>query len=116
MQIKTTIKKKAKKFGTNKKVKILNDICEICRGILHDDDINIYSDLYDFGADSLLLAQLARETNQYLSNYVKDNQLNFDVIFRNFLSEPKISSLGNILDEININKSAEKEKEKTSVN
>lgn len=76
---------------------IFKDICCLARDILHDDRIQVNSDLYEFGADSLLLAQLARRISEILYKN-ENNKLDFDIIFRQLLSKPNISDLKDIIN------------------
>lgn len=66
----------------NKKV---NQLCNIARKLLGSENISPDADLYSYGADSLLLAQLAREIIDSFSVSIEDSKLRFDEIYRSLL-------------------------------
>lgn len=75
---------------------LLRSICGLARNTLKNDEVNIYSDLYECGADSLLLAQMANEIKELLYNE-GNNKIDYDMIFRQLLSKPRISDLLEII-------------------
>lgn len=96
----TEKKEQEEKYTFNKAENnsLLRSICILARNILKNDEVNIYSDLYECGADSLLLAQLANEIKEFL-NKKGNNRIDFDIIFRQLLSKPKISNLLDVIIE-----------------
>lgn len=79
----------------NKKV---NQLCNIARKLLGSDNISPDVDLYSYGADSLLLAQLAREIIDSFSVSIEDSKLRFDEIYRSLLKKPTLKNIADTME------------------
>ncbi|KOY81489.1 amino acid adenylation domain-containing protein [Lysinibacillus macroides] len=58
--------------------------------ILHVEHVQVSKNLYDYGADSLTLSQLAGKITKYIENDNQFRGLTFDFILRQLLNEPII--------------------------
>ena len=79
----------------NKKV---NQLCNIARKLLGSENISPDADLYSYGADSLLLAQLAREIIDSFSVSIEDSKLRFDEIYRSLLKKPTLKNIADTME------------------
>ncbi|MGM7636986.1 amino acid adenylation domain-containing protein [Bacillus sp. Hm123] len=61
--------------------------------VLHIEHIQVDKNLYDYGADSLILSQLAGKIKKFIENEIQYRGVTFDLILRQLLNEPIIESL-----------------------
>lgn len=90
----------------NKKIK---ELCHIANKLLGNKNISPNVDLYNYGADSLLLSQLAREIIDSFNINNLAIGLKFDEVYRQLLKKP---TLKNIADIIYYKNSNDKENER----
>ena len=82
--------------------KNIEKICGIVEKILGKKNISIDMDLYNCGADSLLLAQLSREIVDIFNKSKTVRKLKFDEVYREILKKPTIKSMVNIIEYENV--------------
>lgn len=66
-----------------------NELLLMWREALHNSEIQLQDNLYDYGVDSLIMAQMASKIR---NNYTK-NEIPFDVLLRQLLNHPDVLSL-----------------------
>ncbi|HEK9578942.1 TPA: acyl carrier protein, partial [Streptococcus equi subsp. equi] len=78
--------------------KNIEKICDVAGKILGKNAISPDTDLYNCGADSLLLAQLSREIVDILNKSETVKELKFDEVYREMLKNPTIESIVSIVE------------------
>ncbi|HEL0972453.1 TPA: acyl carrier protein, partial [Streptococcus equi subsp. equi] len=95
LDIKDNIYKSNDKNIHNKNIE---KICDVAGKILGKNAISPDTDLYNCGADSLLLAQLSREIVDILNKSETVKELKFDEVYREMLKNPTIESIVSIVE------------------
>lgn len=82
----------------NSKLNIISDdIILIWKDVLNTDVIGINDNLYDFGADSLLIAQGVVKICDYIDKLNSNKKSGFDEVLRFVLEYPRISDISNFI-------------------
>lgn len=101
---------------------LMKDMLKILEACLGVNNLNPYVNVYDYGADSLILAQYIGKLKEYLEKTYSNMQFSFDGLLRQITNDPKIVDLYEFIQScLNTNFSTdevekEKEKEITSRN
>lgn len=69
--------------------RLANELLLMWRETLHNSEIQVEDNLYDYGADSLIMAQMASK----IRNNCTKNKIPFDVLLRQLLNHPNVLSL-----------------------
>ncbi len=88
------------------------DFCKILSAVLGVEKTGSKENLYELGADSLLLAQAAGKVRDYVSSHYSEGLVTFDMILKQLLNRPTVEELAKYVSE----KTAEKEDEQRTVN
>lgn len=72
-------------------------LCEIVSSVLGRKSIEPNENLYNYGADSLLMAQSAGKIKDYIKDTFNTDEISFDVILRNLLNTPTVEELATFL-------------------
>ena len=76
----------------------IEKISDIVEKMLGKKNISLDMDLYNCGADSLLLAQLSREIVDIFNKSKNIRKLKFDEVYRKMLKKPTIKTIVNIVE------------------
>lgn len=76
-------------FSDNDK-KMLSDLLQMWREMLDNQSINEKDNLYNYGADSLIMAQMASKIRNTLSKNYGLEEITFDELLRELLNHPNI--------------------------
>lgn len=99
---------------------LMKDMLKILEACLGINNLSPYTNVYDYGADSLILAQYIGKLKEYLEKIYSNMQFSFDGLLRQITNDPKIVNLYEFIQScLNTNFSDDKmeeEKEITSRN
>lgn len=73
-------------------------LCSIAANILGMERLNPTDNLYNFGADSLLMAQAAGSIRDYVETDLSNSSVTFDMILRQLLNDPNIRNLSKFIE------------------
>ncbi len=78
---------------TGEQDQLTRDLCEIVAPILGLKNLDSRRSLYEYGADSLLMAQASGKVKDYLKKSRNMESISFDMILRQLLNSPNINAL-----------------------
>lgn len=96
-------KEKVKRICNEYDGGILDNLCNTGKDILGVNQIDPTESLYNYGADSLLMAQISGKVKEYLSKDKKVDHITFDMLLSNLINYPTMKDL-EIFIKDNINK------------
>ena len=73
------------------------DLCDILASVLGVSGLSPEQQLYDYGADSLLMAQAAGKVRDYMETKHLIENITFDMILRQLLNTPNVGALAKFL-------------------
>lgn len=107
---KAKLKQWSKLLLNRNKVKVIEDnsetqsinslekeLCKIWSKVLGRESLNINKNLYEYGADSLIMAQASGKIRDFLSVYLSETNITFDMILRQQLNYPYIHNLAKFI-------------------
>lgn len=104
-EIKNYYKEYLKENKANMSIKSSNnelekEIIKLLGGFLGSANITADSNVYDFGADSLIISQFIGQLKEKLEQKYNDIELSFDGLLRQLLNVPKVNKLVEYIEDI----------------
>lgn len=82
--------------------KITNALVDICKSNLKTEQITANDNLYNLGADSLIIAQIASNIRDYINDLGIYEYIEFDKLLRELINKPEIYNLRSFIEKYKI--------------